>query len=150
MTEIYFYHLERQPLDKALVNLIERSIGRGWSCVVQAGSDERVDALDTLLWTYEDESFLPHGTAKDGHPEMQKVFLTTGEDNPNGATVRSRSESVHKDTSDPFVALNNKVSDRGDQDSGACDSPCSGLVRRSAAPPSAGCRKMARSPSRSD
>jgi DNA polymerase III subunit chi len=88
MTEIYFYHLERQPLDKALINLIERSIGRGWSCVVQAGSEERVDALDTLLWTYEDESFLPHGTVKDGHPELQKVFLTTSEDNPNGAQIR--------------------------------------------------------------
>ena len=88
MTEIYFYHLERQPLDKVLVNLLERSLGRGWSCVVQAGSDERVDALDTLLWTYDEASFMPHGTARDGHPRLQKVFLTTGEDNPNGAQIR--------------------------------------------------------------
>jgi DNA polymerase III subunit chi len=88
MTEVYFYHLERQPLDKALVNLIERSLGRGWKAIVQAGSDERVDALDTLLWTYDEESFLPHGTAKDGSPELQQVFLTTATDNPNGAQIR--------------------------------------------------------------
>lgn len=88
MTEIYFYHLERQPLDKALVNLLERSLERGWTAVVQAGSDERIEALDAWLWTYDEESFLPHGTAKDGHPELQKVFLTIGDANPNGASVR--------------------------------------------------------------
>lgn len=88
MTEIYFYHLERQPLDQALVNLVERSLGRGWRCVVQAGSAERVEALDALLWTYDDESFLPHGTAKDGRPADQPVFLTIEEDNPSGANVR--------------------------------------------------------------
>ena len=88
MTEIYFYHLERQPLEKALTTLLERSVGRGWNAVVQASSSERVDALDTLLWTYAEDSFLPHGTAKDGHPELQKVFLTTGDENPNEAQVR--------------------------------------------------------------
>lgn len=88
MTEIFFYHLEHQPLDKALVNLLERSLGRGWRCVVQAGSAERVEALDALLWTYDDESFLPHGTARDGHPHLQQVFLTTEDDNPNGAQIR--------------------------------------------------------------
>ena len=88
MTEIYFYHLERQPLEKALVTLLERSLVRGWNAVVQAGSTERVEALDLLLWTYEDESFLPHGTAKDGRPDLQKVFLTSSDDNPNGAQVR--------------------------------------------------------------
>ena len=56
--------------------------------MVQAGSDERVEALDTLLWTYRDESFLPHGTRRDGNPALQPIYLTTLEDNPNGATVR--------------------------------------------------------------
>ena len=88
MTEISFYHLERQPLEKALVALLERSLARGWRAVVQAGSAERVEALDTMLWTYDEASFLPHGTAKDGQPELQQVFLTTGDENPNGARVR--------------------------------------------------------------
>ncbi len=64
------------------------SLERGWKVVVQAGSAERVEALDTLLWTYEDESFLPHGTASDGHEAEQPVFLTGDDANPNGATVR--------------------------------------------------------------
>jgi DNA polymerase-3 subunit chi len=88
MTEVLFYHLTRQPLDKVLPGLLERTLERGWRAVVQAGSRERVDALDALLWTYSEEGFLPHGTARDGFPEHQPVFLTTGEDNPNGAALR--------------------------------------------------------------
>ena len=55
---------------------------------MQLGSEERCEAIDAHLWTYRDEGFLPHGTAKDGHAEAQPVWLTTRDDNPNGATVR--------------------------------------------------------------
>jgi DNA polymerase III subunit chi len=88
MTEVLFYHLSRQPLDKVLPGLLERTLERGWRAVVQAGSGERVDALDALLWTYADDSFLPHGTARDGMADQQPIFLTVKDDNPNGATVR--------------------------------------------------------------
>jgi DNA polymerase-3 subunit chi len=87
-TEIFFYHLERAPLERVLPELLEKSLERGWHAVVQAGSDERVEALDTALWTYREDSFLPHGTASLGHPERQPVYLTTGEGNPNGAAIR--------------------------------------------------------------
>jgi DNA polymerase-3 subunit chi len=88
MTEVLFYHLTRQPLDKVLPGLLEKTLERGWRAVVQAGSGERVDALDALLWTYADDSFLPHGTARDGMSDQQPVFLTIKDENPNGATVR--------------------------------------------------------------
>ena len=88
MTEVLFYHLEHQPLERVLPSLVERTLERGWRAVVQAGSEERVEALDTLLWTYRDESFLPHGTKRDGSADLQPVYLTAGEDNPNGAHVR--------------------------------------------------------------
>lgn len=87
-TEVLFYHLGRQPLDKVLPGLLEKTLERGWRAVVQAGSQERVDALDALLWTYADDSFLPHGTARDGMADQQPVFLTHRDENPNGATVR--------------------------------------------------------------
>jgi DNA polymerase III subunit chi len=88
MTEVLFYHLEHQPLERVLPSLVERTLERGWRAVVQAGSEERVEALDTLLWTYREDSFLPHGTRRDGNVAAQPVYLTTGEDNPNGAGVR--------------------------------------------------------------
>jgi len=88
MTEVLFYHLENQPLERVLPVLLEKSLERGWRAVVQAGSRERVEALDTLLWTYGDETFLPHGTSADGADDRQPVFLTDLNDNPNGAQVR--------------------------------------------------------------
>ncbi len=75
-------------LDQVLPNLLERTLQRGWRAVVQVGTPERVEALDALLWTYADDSFLPHGSAKDGHPARQPIYLTNGDDNPNGAAVR--------------------------------------------------------------
>ncbi len=87
-TEVLFYHLERHPLERVLPTLVERTLERGWRAVVQVGSPERLEAIDAHLWTYRDDSFLPHGTRKDGPPELQPVLLTTDEDNPNGAAIR--------------------------------------------------------------
>ncbi len=87
-TEVLFYHLERQPLEQVLPGLLERTISRGWRAVVQSGNAERLEALDLVLWTYSDDSFLPHGTKKEGHEADQPVFLTTADDTPNGAQVR--------------------------------------------------------------
>jgi DNA polymerase-3 subunit chi len=86
--EALFYHLEHAPLDRVLPLLVEKTLERGWRAVIQAGSAERVTALDMLLWTYRDDSFLPHGTAADGKPERQPVFLTDTGATPNGAQVR--------------------------------------------------------------
>lgn len=88
MTEVLFYHLDRQPLERVLPELLEKCLERGWRSVVQLGSEERCEAIDAHLWTYRDEAFLPHGTARDGHADAQPVWLTTRDDNPNGATVR--------------------------------------------------------------
>jgi DNA polymerase-3 subunit chi len=87
-SEVLFYHLERLPLERVLPELLEKTLQRGWRAVVQAGSAERLDALDTALWTYSEDSFLPHGTAKDGHASEQPVFLTIEPVTPNGAGVR--------------------------------------------------------------
>lgn len=87
-TEVFFYHLERAPLERVLPELLEKSLERGWRAVVQSGSQERLEALDTALWTYREDSFLPHGTTGFGYADRQPVYLTTGEDNPNGAAIR--------------------------------------------------------------
>lgn len=86
MAELWFYHLERSELERALPPLLEKCLQRGWRALVRGGSAERLDALDDTLWTYKDESFLPHGRDGAG-AERQPVLLTTGGGNPNGAAV---------------------------------------------------------------
>lgn len=88
MTPVFFYHLERQPLESVLPRMLMTSLDRGWRVVVQAGSDERAEALAALLWSFDDDSFLPHGTKADGYPDLQPVWLTALDENPNAANVR--------------------------------------------------------------
>jgi len=87
MTEVRFYHLQRRTLEQALPKILEKVLERNWRAVVLAGSAERVDALNQHLWTYDQNSFLPHGAARDGFADQQPVWLTAEDENPNGATV---------------------------------------------------------------
>ncbi|NBC97226.1 MAG: DNA polymerase III subunit chi [Deinococcus-Thermus bacterium] len=87
MTEVRFYHLQRTTLERALPELLEKCLGRGWRAVVLTASAERCEALTQQLWTYGDSSFLPHGNAKDGEAARQPIWLTDSDENPNGASV---------------------------------------------------------------
>ena len=88
MRPVFFYHLERQPLEVVLPKLLSMSLERGWRVVVQAGSEERAEAIASQLWSFDDESFLPHGTKADGFPDLQPVWITAVDENPNSANVR--------------------------------------------------------------
>ena len=87
MTDVSFYHLQRMPLERALPKLVEKVLASGARTVVMLGSEERVAELDSVLWTYDPNSFLPHGTARDGRPQDQPAWLTSEDENPNGANV---------------------------------------------------------------
>lgn len=88
MADALFYHLTESRLEDALPALLERSLARGWKVVVQVGTEERRDVLDTHLWSYSDESFLAHGLEHEPSAELQPILLTTGSDNANGASIR--------------------------------------------------------------
>jgi len=88
VSEVLFYHLERQSLEALLANLLEKTLERGWCAVVEAPSRERIEALDAHLWTYRDDSFLPHGLDDGPHADSQPILLTTGEGAANKAEVR--------------------------------------------------------------
>ena len=87
MAEVLFYHLTRRSLEQTLPILVARTHERGQRAVIRAGSDERLRALDDLLWTFDEASFIPHGLAGEPGPEGQPVLLTTGDERPNGAEV---------------------------------------------------------------
>ena len=49
MTEVLFYHLQNQPVERVLPPLLEKSLERGWRVVVQAASEERADAVNAYV-----------------------------------------------------------------------------------------------------
>ena len=87
MTETLFYHLERRALEDVLPGLVEKSLARGWRAAIRTDSAERSDALDTLLWTYDEQSFLPHAQLGDGDSAAQPVLITMEEGNPSAAEI---------------------------------------------------------------
>ena len=88
MADVLFYHLEQRPLEAVIPQLLEKTLERGWRAVVETGSRERAEALDALLWTYRDDSFLPHGLAGGPADPYQPVLIATDDQNPNAANVR--------------------------------------------------------------
>ena len=98
-TEVNFYHLTRSSLEDALPRLLVKTLQAGERAVVMLGSPERVDALNTHLGAYDQDSFLPHGSARDGEADRQPVWLTHLDENPNGAAFlfvadRARSDRL--------------------------------------------------------
>ena len=83
--EVWFYHLERTGLDQAVPELLEKTLQKGWRALVRTQDRQRIEHLDTWLWTYRDESFLPHAPADEPGASRQPVLLTTAMENPNGA-----------------------------------------------------------------
>ncbi|MCI4664462.1 MAG: DNA polymerase III subunit chi [Neomegalonema sp.] len=82
-SEVFFYHLTRRRLEQVLPGLLSRTLEQGWRAIVRAGSAERLDHLDRLLWSFAEESFLPHATASLGFADRQPIYLTVGDDAPN-------------------------------------------------------------------
>ena len=88
MPEFRFHHLERLRLDQALPLMLEAALAEGLRVVVQAPTREARDAINDRLWTFREDSFLPHGGPGDGDPATQPIFLTETDEAPNGGALR--------------------------------------------------------------
>lgn len=92
--EWWFYHIEHGELVSAVAPLLEKCLERRWRVVV-AGEPATLEKLDTALWTWREESFLPHGLApagsggpqKSGPAAAQPVLLSPRAEPLNGAQV---------------------------------------------------------------
>ncbi len=103
MTEIRFYHLTRRSLEDVLPVMLERTLVRDRKrAVVMVGSAERVEHLNAHLWTYNDRSFLPHGSRTDGAAELQPIWLTDSDENPNAARVLFLADGAASEAVDQY------------------------------------------------
>lgn len=87
MNRIDFYHLQKQTLDEVLPKLVEKAYATGTRIKIKVGNENRVEFLNSLLWTYNDEAFIPHGSKKDGFAKEQPIWLSSEDDNPNQAEM---------------------------------------------------------------
>lgn len=98
MTEIRLYRAVQSSLDQVLPSILAKAVGGGRRIVVLLPDQQSVARYNDLLWTYQADSFLPHGAAKDGSADQQPIYLTDQEENPNGAeilvTLRAENENI--------------------------------------------------------
>ncbi|MBR1948685.1 MAG: DNA polymerase III subunit chi [Alphaproteobacteria bacterium] len=87
MSRIDFYHLQKGNIEETLPKLLEKAYATGKQILIKIGTDERVEFLNSHLWTYDEQSFLPHGSKKDGNSNLQPIWLTSQDDNPNNAEI---------------------------------------------------------------
>ncbi len=87
MTEISFYHLTATSVESALPKLLERVIESEKRALVRVESEERAGIINSILWTYDQSSFLPHGTINEGRAGSQPIWITEKHENPNKSDV---------------------------------------------------------------
>ena len=87
MAELWFYHLERAAVEDALPELLTRLLDRGGRAVVTSPDETRLETLDARLWTWREDSFLPHGRDSEPHAPRQPVLLSDAPRNVNGASM---------------------------------------------------------------
>ena len=97
MSRIDFYHLQKQTLEDVLPKLLEKAYATGCRIKIKIGNEARVEFVNSLLWTYNDESFIPHGSKKDGFAKEQPIWLSSDDDNPNNAEMMFLVDGAHLD-----------------------------------------------------
>ncbi|MEH6404249.1 MAG: DNA polymerase III subunit chi [Sneathiella sp.] len=88
MTEVSFYHLQVEPLERALPRLLEKVVERGMTSLVRMKEEGLREQLDLALWTFSPDSFIAHGIGEDDKAAENPVLLTLeGTANLNNANV---------------------------------------------------------------
>jgi DNA polymerase-3 subunit chi len=82
MTKIDFYILQSGSREHTACKLIEKAFGLGHRIYVHAGSNDQLEKIDNLLWTFRAGSFIPHQRYQDDSNENSPVQLGT-HDAPN-------------------------------------------------------------------
>ncbi|NQY82557.1 MAG: DNA polymerase III subunit chi [Alphaproteobacteria bacterium] len=84
---VFFFHLQRQPLETALPKLLLKTLKRGWRAAVCMPDSGRLARLSEALWAVPHEWILPHGFGEASYPERHPIWLATDLARPNAAEV---------------------------------------------------------------
>lgn len=105
MTEIRFYHLLRDTTAKAVPDILGKALAKGMRVLLKLPDEQRRRYYDDWLWRYAPESFLPHAQEGDPEPHAHPIWLSTGNDAPNGATMAFVVEGADLPAFDQFSLI---------------------------------------------
>ncbi|ATU71986.1 DNA polymerase III subunit chi [Komagataeibacter rhaeticus] len=102
MAQIDFYHLTRSTALAVLPELLGRVLASDRRAVIRCATAARAQEIDEGLWRATSPLWLPHGTQAMGHGPWQPIWLTAGDDVPNGATFLFVLDGVEVSDLSPF------------------------------------------------
>ena len=111
MTEIFFYKLKNLSIELFLISLIEKSISKNWNSLVLLDNIERMEEINDLMWTFNDTSFIPHGSQSDLNPDKHNVYLTCNEENLNNSSVIFNGRRLYWVTTNVYSDLDKAKND---------------------------------------
>jgi DNA polymerase-3 subunit chi len=95
--QVDFYHLTLAPVERVLPRIAERVLGEQGRLLIVSADDGLTDRLDTHLWNFRPESFLPHGrTGKPGEAE-QPVLIAPDCNALNSARNIALADGIWRD-----------------------------------------------------
>jgi len=95
--QVDFYHLDRAPLERVLPRIAERILESGGRLLIVCGDGKLAERLDTQLWNYSPDSFLPHGRAGEAGEADQPILISTALDPLNRARNVALADGVWRE-----------------------------------------------------
>lgn len=95
--QVDFYHLTRAPLERVLPQIAEKVLASGGRLLVVAEDAAARGKLDSALWSYKPESFLPHGQGGGAEDARQPVLIGETAEATNGARNIALADGVWRE-----------------------------------------------------
>ena len=117
--KVVFYDVAPDAWDAWLHKLASAAWDRtGARLLIMVDGPDRADALDAALWTFREESFLPHEVVRGDAPLTDpdaRVLISWDESNPHGANLLALDSPVDLDFASSFEVVMDVVDRRSEE-----------------------------------
>ena len=100
--QLDFWQLSRDPLERVVALIAERTREAGEKLLVVASDGEQRAAMGQALWDYRPEAFLANGEATAPHAARQPILLSAECQARNGARYAVLADGDWRDGADAF------------------------------------------------
>jgi DNA polymerase-3 subunit chi len=100
--QLDFWQLSRDPVERVVALIAERTRGAGEKLLVVAESEAQRAAISQTLWEAKPEAFLANGEAAAPHAECQPILLSNECQPVNGARYAILADGFWREKAEQF------------------------------------------------